>query len=133
MKYLFDTHTWIWWHTNPQKISNEIKNIIADPENFEEILLSTISIWEFCKLVEKGKLGISKDPLEWINEAIDDISGLRLIDLSPVISYKSTTLPKPFHNDPADQIIVATAREESATILTKDQRILNYKHVRSFW
>ncbi len=130
MKYLLDTHIWIWWHTNPQKISNEIKNIIADPDNFEEILLSTISIWEFCKLLEKGKLSISTDPIDWINDAID-ITGLRLVPLSPVISLKSTTLPQPFHNDPADQIIVATGREENATILTKDQRILKYRHVRS--
>jgi len=130
LKYLLDTHIWIWWHTNPQKISNEIKNIIADPDNFEEILLSTISIWEFCKLLEKGKLSISTDPIDWINDAID-ITGLRLVPLSPVISLKSTTLPQPFHNDPADQIIVATGREENATILTKDQRILKYRHVRS--
>jgi len=50
-----------------------------------------------------------------------------------VLSYRSTVLPQPFHNDPADQIIVATAREENATILTKDERILAYKNVRSFW
>jgi len=42
-------------------------------------------------------------------------------------------LPKSFHNDPADQIIVATARAENATILTKDERILSYENVRSFW
>ena len=132
LKYLLDTHIWIWWHTNIQKLSSEIKYIIADPDNYEEILLSAISIWEFCKLLEKGKLGISKDPLDWINMALD-ITGLRLVPLSPVIAYKSTTLPQPFHIDPADQIIVATAREENATILTKDQKILDYKQVRSLW
>jgi PIN domain nuclease of toxin-antitoxin system len=50
-----------------------------------------------------------------------------------MIVYCSTVLPKPFHDDPADQIIVATAREENATILTKDKRILNYQHVKSLW
>jgi len=48
---------------------------------------------------------------------------LRLVPLSPVLSYRSTVLPKPFHNDPADQIIVATARAENATILTKDEKM----------
>jgi PIN domain nuclease of toxin-antitoxin system len=132
LKYLLDTHIWIWWNTNIQKLSIEIKNIIANPDNYEEILLSAISIWEFCKLLEKGKLGISIDPLDWINMALD-ITGLRLVPVSPVIAYKSTTLPQPFHTDPADQIIVATAREENATILTKDQNILGYKQVRSLW
>jgi len=132
LKYLLDTHTWIWWNTNIQKLSSEIKNIIADPDNYEEILLSAISIWEFCKLLEKRKIGISTDPLDWINMALD-ITGLRVVPLSPVIANKSTSLPQPFHNDPADQIIVATAREENATILTKDQNILDYKQVRSLW
>jgi len=132
LKYLLDTHIWIWWNTNIQKLSNEIKDIIADPDNYEEILLSAISIWEFCKLLEKGKIGISTDPLDWIKMALD-ITGLRFVPLTPVIAYKSTSLPQPFHNDPADQIIVATAREENATILTKDQNILNYKQVRSLW
>ena len=132
MKYLLDTHIWIWWNTNIQKLSSEIKNIIADPDNYEEILLSAISIWEFCKLLEKRKIGISTDPLDWINMALD-ITGLRVVPLSPVIANKSTSLPQPFHNDPADQIIVATAREENATILTKDQNILDYKQVRSLW
>ena len=57
----------------------------------------------------------------------------RLVPLSPVLIYRSTVLPQPFHDDPADQIIVATAREENATILTKDERILTYKNVRSLW
>ena len=58
---------------------------------------------------------------------------LRLVPLSPVLSYRSTVLPRPFHNDLADQIIVATAREGNATILTKDEKILAYKNVRSLW
>jgi PIN domain nuclease of toxin-antitoxin system len=58
---------------------------------------------------------------------------LRLVHLTPILAYRSTVLPQPFHNDPADQIIVATAREENATILTKDQGILDYRHVQSLW
>ena len=57
----------------------------------------------------------------------------RLVGLTPSIAYRSTVLPQPFHNDPGDQIIVATAREENATILTKDERIQEYKHVKSIW
>lgn len=132
MNYLLDTHIWIWWHTQPHKLSDSVQNIIADPANFEELLLSAISIWEFCKLIEKGRIGISENPLKWIENALD-MFGLRQVPLSPLIAYKSTTLPPPFHNDPADQIIVATAREEKAIILTKDEKILNYRYVRSLW
>ena len=58
------------------------------------------------------------DPEKWIHEALD-MYKLRLVPLYPVLAYRSTILPQPFHDDPADQIIVTTAREENATILTK--------------
>lgn len=132
MKYMLDTHTWIWWHMNPQKLSQKVKKIIADTNRYDEIILSAISPWEFSKLLENKKIGISCDPEDWINSALD-MPKFRLVPLSPVLAYRSTVLPQPFHNDPADQIIVATAREENATILTKDERILSYKNVRSIW
>jgi PIN domain nuclease of toxin-antitoxin system len=132
MKYMLDTHTWIWWHMNPQKLSQKVKRIVGNINRYDEILLSAISPWEFSKLLEKKKIGISCDPEDWINSALD-MPKFRLIPLSPVLAYRSTVLPQPFHSDPADQIIVATAREENATILTKDERILTYKNVRSLW
>ncbi len=132
MKYMLDTHTWIWWHMNPQKLSQKVKRIIGNTDRYNEILLSAISPWEFSKLLEKKKIGISCDPEDWINSALD-MPKFRLIPLSLVLAYRSTVLPQPFHSDPADQIIVATAREENATILTKDERILTYKNVRSLW
>lgn len=132
MKYLLDTQAWIWWNLHPGKLSKRALNIIKDTDNYEEILLSVISIWEFCKLIEKKRLVISLDPEEWIREAIN-MPKFRIVQLTPTISYKSTTLPPAFHNDSADQIIVATAREENAVILTTDRKILNYKNVKSIW
>jgi PIN domain nuclease of toxin-antitoxin system len=132
MKYLLDTHAWIWWHMHPQNLSRKITSLIKKKDRYEELLLSAISPWEFSKLLEKGRIGISCDPESWINSALD-MPKLRLVPLSPVLAYRSTILPPPFHGDPADQIIVATAREEKATILTRDKIILKYKHVRSLW
>jgi len=132
MKYLLDTHTWVWWHMHPQNLSRKVKILIGNTSKYDELLLSAISPWEFSKLLEKRRIGISCDPQDWINAALD-LPKLRLVHLSPILAYRSTILPQPFHDDPADQIIVATAREENATILTKDQSILKYKHVRSFW
>jgi PIN domain nuclease of toxin-antitoxin system len=132
MKYLLDTHTWIWWHMNPRKLSQKVKKLIGDSSRYDEMLLSAISPWEFSKLIEKKRLGISCDPEDWIEKALD-MPKLRLVPLTPVLAYRSTALPQPFHSDPADQIIVATAREENAAILTKDERILTYKNVRSLW
>jgi PIN domain nuclease of toxin-antitoxin system len=132
MKYLLDTHTWVWWHMNPKKLSQKVKKIIGNTSEYDELLLSAMSPWEFSKLLEKKKIGISSDPEDWISKALD-MPKFRLVPLSPVLAYRSTVLPQPFHCDPADQIIVATAREENATLLTKDERILSYKNVRSLW
>ena len=132
MKYLLDTHTWVWWNMRPHRLSRKVVRLLQKDDGYEEILLSAISPWEFSKLIEKGRIGVSCSPEEWIDAALD-MPKLRLVQLTPTIAYRSTVLPAPFHDDPADQIIVATAREELATILTKDRRILEYPHVQSCW
>lgn len=132
MKYVLDTHVWIWWQMHPKKLSNQARALIADLKRYEALLLSAISPWEFSKLLEKKRLGISCDPEEWMREALS-MPKLRLVPLTPTLSYRSTVLPQPFHGDPADQIIVATAREENATVITTDNLIRKYKHVRSLW
>src|SRR4030042_2176977 len=104
MKYILDTHTWIWWHTAPDKLSRKVQKVIENMNRANEILLSAISPWEFSKLLEKKRIGISCDPEDWIKSALD-MPRLRLVPLSPLLAYRSTILPQPFHNDPADQII----------------------------
>ena len=132
MKYLLDTHTWIWWNMSPDSLSPKVRQLISNTSEYDELLLSAISPWEFSKLIEKNRLGISCNPEDWIRQALE-MPKLRLVPLSPQLSYRSTALPQPFHSDPGDQIIVATARDENATILTKDQLIQKYIHVKSLW
>lgn len=132
MKYILDTHIWIWWNMNPTKLSSAVRKLIEITSKYEELLLSAISPWEFSKLLEKGRLAVSINPEDWIRLALQ-MPKLRLVPLSPILAYRSTTLPPPFHDDPSDQIIVATSREEGATILTSDERILSYKHAKTFW
>ena len=132
MKCLLDTHVWIWWHMSPGKLSRRAKRLIASVHRYEDILLSAISVWEFCKLLERRRLGISCSAEAWLATALA-MPKFRLVPLSPLIAYRSTVLPPPAPADPADQIIIATAREENATILTKDDVIRRYAHVRTVW
>lgn len=132
MKYVLDTHVWIWWNMRPGNLSRKVYSLLGMSENYEELLLSAISLWEFCKLIEKQRLSISCDPENWIYEALN-MPKLRLVPLSPRLAYRSTVLPQPFHHDPADQIIVATAREENAILISKDVLIEEYPHVRTLW
>ncbi len=68
----------------------------------------------------------------WLSRAVKD-TGIRVIDLSPDIAAESCSLPGNFHKDPADRIIVATARIHGLILLTRDQKILEYDHVQSLW
>lgn len=131
-RYLLDTHAWIWWHSNSKKLSKKVFGIINSKPQEREILLSAISIWEFCKLLEKGHLRLAIDGDKWIEEALKNLP-LQLVPLSPEICWQSTTLPGNIHGDPADQLIAATARNQNATLLTKDKLLAGYEHVRSLW
>lgn len=66
MKYLLDTHVWVWWNMKPENLSRKARSAIENAEHATELLLSAISPWEFCKLLEKGRIGISCDTEEWI-------------------------------------------------------------------
>ena len=130
MTYLLDTHVWVWWHMSPQRLSREVRAILGAPARYDELLLSAISPWELAKLVDRNRLTLSCDVSVWIEAALD-MPKLRLVPLSPEIACASTRLPPEFHDDPADQIIVATARAEGATIMTSDDRIRRYPHVKT--
>tara|TARA_B110000305_G_C19338280_1_gene587727 strand:- start:502 stop:894 length:393 start_codon:yes stop_codon:yes gene_type:complete len=129
VKYLLDTHTWIWWNASSSKLSKKVKGLL---ENEESFYLSDISVWEFCKLVEMGRYKISTGALTWVNKALES-QKISLVRVSPEISFQSTTLPLPFHSDPADRMIVATAMVIGATLLTKDTKILKYSSIKALW
>lgn len=116
----------------PENPPRKVKRLIADTGRYEELLLSAISVWEFRKLLEKGRPGISRDPEEWLATALA-MPKLRLVPLSPPIAFRSTVLSRSSPSDPADQIIVATACDENATILTKDNVIRRYPRVGTIW
>ena len=132
MNYLLDTHVWIWWAMRPEAIPKTVLTLQVDPPAGATLLLSAISVWEFSKLLEKGRLQIACPGDSWIRDALA-MPRLELVPLTPAISFQSTILPQPVHDDPADQLIIATARDRDAVLLTKDALILNYRHVKTWW
>ena len=130
MRYLLDTHVWIWWNSSTRSLSKAVLQALTDGN--AELLLSAISLWEFAKLVELEKLRINCDGLAWIREGLE-MERLTLVPLTPEVVWHSATLPGKFHKDPADQIIAATARVHDATILTRDRLLSDYPHVRTEW
>jgi PIN domain nuclease of toxin-antitoxin system len=129
---LLDTHVLIWWISDPEKLSvNAAKAIKRESEN-GELLVSSISVWEIYLLVTKGRLTLTMDVDRWI-EQIEQLPFIQFIPVTNRIAAKSVTLPEDFHADPADRIIVATAREKGIMLITSDERIRNYSHVQSLW
>jgi PIN domain nuclease of toxin-antitoxin system len=128
---LMDTHAWFWSLTEPENLSKEALDLIRRTET-DERTIASISIWEFAMMVSRGRIEISMTAEQWLEHAIHK-TGLRVLELTPKVAVESCELPGDFHGDPADRIIVATARVNGATLVTKDQKILNYPHVKSIW
>lgn len=80
-------------------------------------------------LEQHGRVALPMNILSWIHEALTK-PGISLAPLTAEIAIESSNLPGNFHGDPADRIIVATARAWNATLLTKDQRLIDYSHHR---
>ena len=126
---LLDTHIWVWWVDNSQHLTDRRRHILQDNVN-SGLGISVISCWEVAKLVEYERLELSCPLEEWMEQAVA-YPGMQLLELTPQIAIESTKLPGSFHRDPADQIIVATARVYDISLLTVDSRILQYPHVRT--
>ena len=128
---LLDTHVWWWSLTEPENLSKKAIAFIKQAKT-DERFISSISIWEFAMMVAKKRIELKISPAKWLARAIDE-TGIMVIELSPDIATDSCSLPGEFHKDPADRIIVATARVHNLTLLTKDQKILDYPNVKSVW
>jgi PIN domain nuclease of toxin-antitoxin system len=124
---VLDTHIWIWWtHDDGQLPKNYRAYIQAHETN--GLGISIISCWEIAKLVEYKRLTLPVLIEEWLDVALA-YPGIQLLDLTPRIVTESTQLPGAFHRDPADQMIVATARVYDCPLVTLDDKIRAYPHV----
>jgi PIN domain nuclease of toxin-antitoxin system len=125
---VLDTHIWIWWVNNSPRLTKPHKQWIQDYQ-VQGLGISIISCWEVAKLVEKNRLVLSVPVDEWLQTALA-YPGIQLLNLTVPILVQSTQLTG-FHNDPADQIIVATAKVYDCLLLTADGKILDYAGVKT--
>lgn len=124
---VLDTHIWIWWTHGDDDLPTEYSELLKQHEN-EGLGVSVISCWEVAKLVEYQRLTLPCSVNEWIKKALA-YPHIKLLNLTPEIALESTQLPQPFHKDPADQMIVATARIYDCPLMTVDSKIRDYPHV----
>ena len=131
---LLDTHCWVWAQLGVvQQLSRAAQSAIRVAETAGQLLVSVISVWELAMLEKRGRVALPMNIRVWVEEALGK-PGVSLAPLTPEIAVESIHLPGEMHADPADRIIVATARVVGATLLTKDKRLLDYsrhRHVKA--
>ena len=132
MRAILDTHAWIWWVTDDSRLSRAAQRAIKGARADRALWLSVYSLWEVAKKVQKGQLVLDRPLDDWLAAATAH-GGVRVAELTRDILVESCRLPAAFAGDPADAIIVATARSLGATLVTKDQRLRGYEHVRTAW
>ena len=122
---LLDTHSLIWTINGDSRVSIKHRELIEEAANGKCLCISAISLWEISILESKRKIALGKPCLQWFEEAID-MTNIIIMPISPAIAVESCNLPDNFHSDPADRIIVATARTQNLCLMTRDKQILGY-------
>jgi PIN domain nuclease of toxin-antitoxin system len=129
---LLDTHVWVWWLNDSRVLSAGAMDAIQKAKEAEPILISSISVWEIANLVARGRLVLTMGVREWVAKS-EALPFFRFVPVNNTIAIRAVDLPGDFHQDPADRIIVATALSMGARVVTKDDKIIEYPHVRTVW
>lgn len=129
---VLDTHAWVWWVADPAKLSARARRAVDSAVEHGEVAISSISAWEVAVLVARGRIELTMDVADWIagSEALPFV---HFVPVDNRIALRSVNLPAQFHADPADRIIVATALELDARLVTKDDRIRSSGVANTVW
>lgn len=122
---LLDTHVWVWYTSGNENLPKSTRKTIDLAAQNRSLWIAAISLWELSMLDARKRIILDMPCLEWINKSIELIP-LQIAALTPSISTESCRLPGEFHGDPADRLIIATARVEGLSLITRDTKILNY-------
>jgi PIN domain nuclease of toxin-antitoxin system len=122
---LLDTHAAIWIVRNERLAPRAIEAINAAHQDAGTVFVSAITAWEVGLLVSRNRLNLLMTPQRWFARLLG-LPGMQLAELSPDILIGSSFLPGDHPREPADRIIVATARDLGATLITRDQALLKY-------
>lgn len=125
-EYLLDTHVWVWLvQGDERRIGVRTRRQLRAAARSGNLRVSPISAWEVGMLVVKGRLRLSIPCAQWVDNATT-VPGVAVSALTPAIAVESSALPGAFVGDPADRMLIATARAIGACMITADRAILDY-------
>jgi PIN domain nuclease of toxin-antitoxin system len=128
---LLDTHVLVWLVLGERMLRTQAREAVHEASRQDRILVSAITPWEIGVLASKKRIDLHRDVMEWVRGALS-FAGVTLVPLEPEIAVASTCLPWEMHADPADRILVATARHLGATLVTADRALLEFARAGHF-
>jgi PIN domain nuclease of toxin-antitoxin system len=121
---LLDTHALLWL-VSGERLGEPARQMIREASASRALFVSAISAWEIATLIRKRRIGLSQDVEDWFENVLG-IPGVSLADMDWRTLARSPALPGEPPNDPADRILIATARRSRMQLLTRDRQILDY-------
>ncbi len=121
---LLDTHVLLWWLEGCSRLSRQQKRAIQSAGEGAPLVVSEISLWEIATLFEMGRISLDLPLRDWLERATA-APLVRRFGITPAVAAEVAALPSSFHRDPADRILVATARVLGVKLLTQDRRIID--------
>lgn len=128
MNLLLDTHVWIWSQEEPERIGKQARRRMEHAD--AQLYVSTISSLEIARLIHVGLLEFDGELDRWIRDSLEALQ-CSAIEMSHQVAIGAYQLPGKFHKDPADRILVATARDRHLTLVTADERIIDYRSAKT--
>jgi PIN domain nuclease of toxin-antitoxin system len=126
---VLDTHAWIWWAADARRLPAAARHAI---DQADAIGVCAIRLWEVAMLVANGRLEFDRETVTWLKQALA-LPRVELLPLTPVLAADAAGLPDTFPGDPADRLIVASARHARAALVTRDARIRASDDVTTVW
>lgn len=119
---VLDTHAWVWWVEHDRRLGRRTLDALESLPAESRPLVCDISLWEVAMLVERGRLSFQIPLIEWLEAAAHPRS-VTILTVTPAIAAEVAMLPRTFHRDPADRLIVSTCRVTKKPLVTTDGRI----------
>lgn len=130
MRYLLDTHVWIWAQLSPELLSRRVAELIADPA--VECCLSPITLYETALLADRRRIQVESSPAEWIRVSLSR-RPMTLLDITGAIALRARELPAFENPDPFDRFLLATAATHRIPIVTRDAAMTEWAGVPTIW
>lgn len=127
--FVLDTHAWIEWLLKPETLPDSLRKSLDSSAG--QLAISAITCYECSLLVERGRIALSMPLEQWLPQALAE-NDMRVLPITPALSIRAAQLPQ-IHRDPWDRLIIATALEYDAPLVTRDEVIPRYPVIRVVW